>query len=251
LEKKIYYLGGINMEIEELRRLAAKEELSLNYIAKDEIISKILLDLQDFENIILKGGTAINRVYLKNKRFSEDIDFDFISKSSVKQAIPKTKKIIDNLKGFEIAKPRIMKNTIRYDIFYKNPLSHKDRIRLEFRIIKKAKNYAKKIVNFGFVPYESSLLNVYDIEELIMNKIECILNRTEGKDFFDLYYLIKLPHKTIKLLKEKRNETMERINLEEKEIKSAANIINHYIPKTKRPKWGMFLEELKEVIKKY
>ena len=236
------------MEIEELRRISAKEELSLNYIAKDEMISKVLVSLQGFDDIILKGGTAINRVYLKNKRFSEDIDFDLVD-GTLKQALPRTKEIISRLKGFDIAKPRVMKDTIRYDLFYTNPLQHKDRIMLEFRIIKKGQNFTKKIVNFGFVPYDSALLNVYDIEAIIFHKINCIMTRTEGKDFFDLHYLMELPHKPVELLKEEKEKVMERINLEE--VKSAANIINHYIPKNKRPNWIMFLEELKAKIKKY
>jgi len=241
------------MEIEELRRLAAKEELSLNYIAKDEMISKVLISLQGFNDIILKGGTATNRVYLKNKRFSEDIDFDLVFKGSVKQALSRTKEIVNTLKSqeFDIARPRIMKGTIRYDLFYINPLNHKDRIRLEFKIVKNASNYSKKIVNFGFVPYTSSLLNVYDIEEMIMHKVECVLNRIEGKDFFDLYYLTELPHKHIKAIRAKRDMLTQRTNLEEKEIRSTENVINHYIPKGKRPSWSIFLEELKEKIKKY
>ena len=107
------------MDIQELRRLSAKTELSLNFIAKDLMLSKALLGLQnknsmskgDVDNgnvnnddIILKGGTAINRMYLKNKekmRFSEDIDFDIISAKNVKETIPRTKEIMKNLKGFE------------------------------------------------------------------------------------------------------------------------------------------------------
>ena len=238
------------MEIEELRRLAAKEELSLNYAAKDEMISKALADLQGFDDIILKGGTATNRVYLKNKRFSEDIDFDLVFKKTIKQALSRTKEIISKLKEFDIAKPRIMNKTIRYDLFYTNPLSHKDKIRVEFRIVKKASNYSKKIINFGFVPYSSSLLNAYDAEELIKHKTDCIMSRIEGKDFFDLYYLVDLPHKPVKSLKEKKEKIIGRISLEEKEIKSAANIINHYIPRSKRPIWSIFLEDLKKKIKK-
>jgi predicted nucleotidyltransferase component of viral defense system len=239
------------MEMEELRRLAAKEELSLNCIAKDEMISRVLSYLQDVENIILKGGTAINRVYIGNKRFSEDIDLDFIFKGTVKQAIPKTKEIAGRIKGFDIPKPRIMGKTIRYDLFYMNPLNNKDKIRLEFKIKREAKSYNRRIVNFGFVPYSSSLLNVYGIEELIAHKIDCIMNRKEGKDFFDLYYLIELKHGLVKELKEKRDDIIKKIIIEEKEIKSAANIINHYIPRSKRPSWGIFLEELKEKLKKY
>ena len=236
------------MEIDGLRRLAAKEELSLNYIAKDEMISKILEILQEFDDLILKGGTTINRIYLKNKRFSEDIDFDLIFNGEIKQAVKKANEIISKLKEFDIAKPRIMNRTIRYDIFYTNPLNHKDKIMLEFTIIKKASSYNKKIVNFGFVPYNSSLLNVYDIETMIMHKIDCITNRIEGKDFFDIYYLMDLQHKHIKFPKE---EIIERINIEESKIKSVANIINHYIPKKERPDWKIFLEELKKKIEVY
>ena len=239
------------MELDELREISAKEELSLNFIAKDEMISKALLDLQGFDELVLKGGTAINRIYLKNNRFSEDIDFDIIFKGNIKKALPRTNEIVNMLKGFTIEMPRIMKDTIRYDIFYTNPLNHKDKIRLEFTIIKKALNYSKKIVNFGFVPYESALLNVYGIEELIIQKVDCIMNRMEGKDFFDIYYLIDLPHKPINELKKKKEEIIKRISLEENQIKLAANIINHYLPRAKRPNLSIFLEELKEKIKKY
>ncbi|MBI1936390.1 nucleotidyl transferase AbiEii/AbiGii toxin family protein, partial [Candidatus Woesearchaeota archaeon] len=239
------------MELDELRQISAKEELSLNFIAKDEMISRALLDLQGFDDIVLKGGTAINRVYLKNKRFSEDIDFDIIYKGNAKEALPRTKEIVNMLKGFSIERPRIMKNTIRYDVFYINPLNHKDRIRLEFAIIKNALNCSRRIVNFGFVPYESALLNVYDVEELILQKIACIMNRMEGKDFFDIYYLIDLPHKPINKLKKNEKEIIKRISIEEKQIKLIANITNHYLPRAKRPNWSIFLEELKEKIKDY
>lgn len=239
------------MDVDELRRISAREELSLNFVAKDEMISKALLALQGFDDIILKGGTAINRVYLKNKRFSEDIDFDLVFKGTVKEALERTKEVINGLKEFTVARPRIMKETIRYDLYYTNPLDHKDRIMFEFKVIKKASNYSKKIINFGFVPYESVLLNVYEIEGLILQKIGCIMNRIEGKDFFDLYYLIELPHKPVAEVKKNKEEIIRRISLEEKQIKSVANIINHYLPRSSRPNWVLFLEELKEKIRKY
>lgn len=239
------------MELDELRRFAAKEELSLNFIAKDEMISKALTALQGHDDIILKGGTVINRVYLKNKRFSEDIDLDLIFNGTPKEAISRTQAIVNNLTGFTVAKPRIMKSTIRYDLYYNNPLNHKDKIRLEFKVIIKPLQYGKKVVNFGFVPHESALLNVYDIEALILQKIDCILHRIEGKDFFDLYYLIDIPHKHCQELKTMKEDLIKRILLEEKQIEAVANIINHYLPRNQRPQWPSFLEELKKKIQNY
>ncbi len=64
--------------VKEIRKKALETGLSINYIMKDIELSKIFKKLEGkIENIILKGGTALNRVYFsENKRFSEDIDFD-------------------------------------------------------------------------------------------------------------------------------------------------------------------------------
>jgi len=239
------------MDLNELRRISAKEELSLNFTAKDERISSILAGLQGIEGIILKGGTAINRVYLKNKRFSEDIDFDLTSEGSAREVLPNTDSIVKKLEGFRTAKPRIIRDTIRYDLYYTNPLGHQDRIMLEFKPAKKPQAHSKRIVNFGFVPYEAALLEVYDIEALIIQKVDCIMNRTEGKDFYDMYHLLELPHRRLNELKEKKEKILERMNLDEKQVKAIANAMNHYLPRSQRPNWTLFLEELREEIRRY
>ncbi|AFK22074.1 nucleotidyl transferase AbiEii/AbiGii toxin family protein [Pyrococcus sp. ST04] len=62
-----------------LRYIATKTVLGLNYVDKEEKISLLLSQLWEIfgEKSILKGGTALNRVYLAKigaARFSEDID---------------------------------------------------------------------------------------------------------------------------------------------------------------------------------
>lgn len=236
------------MNIDELRRIAAREEISLNFAAKDEMISMVLLQLQGVKDIILKGGTAINRVYTKKRRFSEDIDFDFVFRGTVKEALSQTQKIVEKIKSFAIAKPRIMNQTIRYDLQYFNPLQHKDTVRLEFRIVPSASHYSQKVVNPGFVPADAALLNVYNLEELLRQKIECIFTRKEGKDLFDLYYLLEQSSQPIP--KTKKEKLLQCLNLEAAEIKAIANSLNHYIPRTIRPEWALFIEELREKVRR-
>lgn len=236
------------MELDELRRIAAREELSLNFVAKDEMISKLLVQLQGIDDIILKGGTAINRVYLKKKRFSEDIDFDLLFKGTAKEALVRTNEIVRNITGFTIAKPRIMNHTIRYDLQYTNPLQHKDLVRLEFRVTPSTLRYSKKVVNPGFVPADAALLNVYDLNQLILQKIECVLSRMEGKDLFDLHFLLEISSPPLSPTIKER--IIRRLNLSTAELKSIANSLNHYVPKMLRPEWEVFVEELKEKIRK-
>lgn len=70
-------------DLEILRYLSSKTGLGIKYLSKDEKISILLEQIKDiFPEVILKGGTAINRMYLAKSgvsRFSEDIDLDFVS----------------------------------------------------------------------------------------------------------------------------------------------------------------------------
>ena len=232
------------MDLRELRQLAAKEGISLNYIAKDEKVGDVLAQLQGHEELILKGGTAINRVCLGNKRFSEDIDLDIISDKPSKDAASLAK----GLNGFEVLGPRRMGKTIRYDLYYTNPLEHRDRIMLEFNPLKRAPPFEKRVVNFGFVPHEAALMNVYDVETFIQMKSECVKRRFDGKDFFDLYYLLDLPHGHVLLDKQ---GLLEAIAKAFKGVKPMGNATNHYIPRDSRPVWDLLLHDLKEKVEKY
>lgn len=239
----------VQLNLKELRRLSAEQELSLNYIAKDLMISKCLLELQDFKNIVFKGGTALNRVYLKKigkMRFSEDIDLDYNTIKEPKQVINKINNILQNkLNSFNIARPRIMNKTIRFDLSYINPLQHKDKIKIEFRIKKINEKHSKKIVNFGFVAHDSALLNIYEKEVFIKHKINCILSRKEGKDIYDLYYLLE---DNTDISKRTAQRLLKSLDLNKAEIKQIANSTNHYLQRNLRPNWEEFINELKKKI---
>ena len=130
-----------------------------------------------------------------------------------------------------------MHSVIRYDLFFTNPLGHKDKIRLEFSPGLN-ENYSGKMVSFGFVPAEPAFLNVYDKEVLIAHKTECVKSRKEGKDIYDLYYLSQ-GHSIVD------SKLSEALNLNENELKRIANTANHYIPVKKRPDWKSLIEELR------
>ncbi len=235
------------MDITDLRRLSARHELSLNYIYKDLMISTALLSIKD-DRLVLKGGTAINRLYLKDHaRFSEDIDLDLKTDRSMQEAIAQTKGFMKSVIGFDIEKPRLMGGTIRYDAFFINPLNMKDRIMIEFSPKRHVSKCAKEVVNFGFVPSEAALMHVYSLETLLRQKLDCLLGRTEGKDIYDAFYLADLC--PLRPSKKEYEEMEKKLTLNIKEIKNIANATNHYIPKSLRPEWQSFIIALKEKLR--
>ena len=61
--------------------LAAKYKFRTGIIEKDFYITVILNSVNEklSENIILKGGTLLNKIYFNYKRLSEDLDFTYVS----------------------------------------------------------------------------------------------------------------------------------------------------------------------------
>jgi predicted nucleotidyltransferase component of viral defense system len=238
------------MELKDLRKISLNSGLSINYIIKDKEISKIFSILENkIPSIILKGGTGINRVYFENtKRFSEDLDFDIYSHKSITELKIDLFKILKKeLSNYIVDKPRIMNLTIRYDVKYINKINKKDKIRLEFRYNKSTfpKSVTKKIVNFGFVPYKSSLYYVYDIYELIFQKLAALIGRDDGKDIYDLNNLlcIQFNKKELNKLVSKynkktslnlRTQSITKLKLLLKNKNKVNYFTNHFIQKQKR-----------------
>lgn len=222
-------------EIKEIRKKALDTGLSINYIMKDQELSKIFKLLENkIENIILKGGTALNRVYFKEgKRFSEDIDFDLFTKKDINLVKEDIYKILQKeLKGYILNKPRIMNETIRYDVQYINKFNQKDKIRLEFKVnYKKLPKADLKIINPGEIDKIVSLYKVYSLEELFKQKINAFLNRDEGKDIYDIYNILNIQKQK---LDEKVVLKLNKIINDPLKIKYYNNSTNHFIFKKNR-----------------
>ncbi len=255
-----------------MRKIALEKGLSLNYISKEDKLSFLLSQLEKyFDNCILKGGTAINRAYLQKSgvnRFSEDIDLDYISKKSISENISDIKSKMKNILEFEL-ESHIRHRTIRYDCRYINELNHKDRIIVEFYLSHKyvlaASKINKILIKSNFIETNPCNFKVYSLEDLIARKLVALYNRMEGKDIYDLFYAIDLEFDKNKLNKamdqmlnfykidvakeEFLNELLGKLGDAVKKAGDIGNAANHFIPKTLRPDWHIFIKTLKTKIR--
>lgn len=137
----------------------------------DEVSESVFLK----QNFYFTGGTALSAVYL-NHRLSEDLDFfsenkfDILAISTLVSEWEAKYKFKVTPEDKEVVK-----------IFY-----------LEFPDREKLK------VDFGFYPYKRlkkgifvNGMNVDDILDIAVNKLQTIRQRSQIKDFVDLYFLLK------------------------------------------------------------
>ncbi|CAD5243349.1 nucleotidyl transferase AbiEii/AbiGii toxin family protein [Thermococcus camini] len=252
------------MDEEMLRYLAAKTGLGLNYIAKEERISFLLSQLWEIfgEKAILKGGTALNRVYLAKigaARFSEDIDIDYFN-GDVGTAAEEIKEGMKLVEGFDVKGPRVLHRTFRFDCYYKNPLGNRDRVKVEFYLSRPPYVEARvELVKSPFVGEYPTMFMVYSFEDLLAKKLAALYNRTEGKDIYDSFHALNMEfdekrlENALKLTFEFyhiNNEDflrslIKKLDYAKENARYIGNSTNHFIPKSLRPNWEEMIESLK------
>jgi len=246
-----------------LKYTAARTGLGLNYVDKEERISYLLSQLWEIfgEKTILKGGTALNRVYLAKigaARFSEDIDIDYFN-GSVETSASEIIDGIKKIKGFNVKGPRILHRTFRFDCYYTNTLGNRDRVKVEFYLSRPPYIEAKvELVKSPFVDGYPTMFRVYSLEDLLAKKFTALYNRMEGKDIYDVFHALNMEFEMDKFLKALKL-TLEFYHIEgdfwegliiklseaKKNARWIGNSTNHFIPKALRPNWEELIESLR------
>ncbi len=246
-----------------LRHLAAKTGLGLKYLSKDEKISVLLCDIRTrFSDVVMKGGTAINRAYLAKSgvsRFSEDIFLDVISKDTLPETISSITDRMSMIQNFEVTGPHILHRKLRFDCHYTNEFGDLDRIMVEFYL--SGTQAVKKhdvLIASPFIETYPTIFTIYSLEDLLARKLFALYNRGEGKDIYDLFYILteridyQLFFQSLSYMADYYQTPLETfpIDLVERVQRLKANAFyignatNHFIPRQRRPDWTIFIDTL-------
>ena len=259
------------VELDICREISGRYGLPLQFVMKEFRIFDLLGKIQTansetISNIIFKGGTAINKIYFGDvSRFSEDLDFDEISKDTIITRVNRIKSIINNIEGYEINRIRVLHRTFRFDCFFKNELGQKDLIRIEFNLkhtkTMTANPLVQGIVKSGTTGMVVSGIPTYSLEDLLARKLYALYNRMEGKDVYDVGTgLEKIQDKKIFLkaigcvLKSENKKTVPKEfiremcdKLKNADAKAMKRLTNNYIPVSIRPAdWSVLIDEIIE-----
>jgi len=151
-------------------------------------------------NMVLKGGTGIRKIYIKNYRFSDDLDFtllEMMNKDTLaklaEEAVLEAKEesgvnfsneiqIEENLNGFEV---------IIYFHFLRSsgtPL----KIKLDLTSPQKERILLSVENRSILHPYSDKCqfqIKAYSLEEIMAEKIRSLFERTRPRDLYDVCYL--------------------------------------------------------------
>lgn len=138
------------------------------YVLQDQILN--IVKKQKIQNLYLTGGTALHRFYYTQYRYSQDLDF-FSN---------------NHQEDFDVFLSLLSKNGIKYTLESNNN---------DFKRLLVANELKIDLVN-DTTPYLGNMnfidgINVDNKENIFSNKLSAIISRSEFRDVYDIYVLLK------------------------------------------------------------
>jgi predicted nucleotidyltransferase component of viral defense system len=178
--------GFINSNIEKAVRLLDV----LQFIDKE-------LDPQHTK-LVLKGGTAINLIFMNLPRLSVDIDLDYIGSLDKDIASKERELIMDSLDSFMAKEGYNLSNKSRGSKIlasrtysYINAFGNRDNVKVEINFIDRVHILNPVVVEIEYF-YRHVLVNCPIKEELFGMKICALIDRGKPRDLYDVKNIMAL-----------------------------------------------------------
>ena len=225
----------------ELNEVKEKRKTT-SYYEEKEYLQYIFLNAVSrySDNFVFKGGTCL-RICFGLERASEDLDFSTnLNIKKIKEIVIKCLRDFELLNmNYKIYSEKGHEGNLRIEarfegLFFVGKQSSTNTLKLDFNK-RKIKNKVAKVIQKLFSDVPLFTLVVLDEKEILAEKIRALINRTEPRDFYDVWMLL---NKNVvidkKLLFEKLKEEKSRISdlkFPSKEVyeRDLKNLIN-YVP---------------------
>ena len=174
---------------------------------KDYFLALALKALEEsslYNKLVFKGGTAIHHCYLKQGRFSEDLDFTSLDKNLKSEDVTG---IFTPFHFFEVKKVYTSKATIKIErLKYSGVLDQPNSLKFEIDFIQNVVLPPKQM-KYTNVWGVDVMVNVMDIREIFAEKLRAMSDRARYRDFYDFYLISEKYNldmaETIDLVKQK------------------------------------------------
>jgi predicted nucleotidyltransferase component of viral defense system len=158
---------------------------------------------------VFKGGTVLKKLYFEDYRFSEDLDFTLINNArlpdgqeiSNEQIFEWFRETFEYIKEEANIPLEIIGNNehedggINFYISYIGPLGgqgNNKRVKIDIsRSEQLVFEPVMKDVFIGYTDMEEHQLLCYPLEEVLVEKMRSVMQRMQGRDFYDIWYLLE------------------------------------------------------------
>lgn len=193
----------MELNLRSLQKLQRDTGFNLDFLEKTfhmtEILSGIFKDKQIGSDFALKGGTALNFIYLGLPRLSVDLDLNFTGNLEKKQMLARRKDLPKEISalagslGYRMTKRPSSYIMERYVLRYKRLRGLPDSLRIEINYLERAPfiRITRKTFDHIF-DFEKFKVNTYTIEEIAAMKTKAMVERLYARDIFDIYEISKL-----------------------------------------------------------
>lgn len=192
----------------EIQAIAGKEKVADTQIEKDYIITWLLWGISQIHllrsNLIFKGGTVLRKAYFPDYRYSEDLDFTLsdsdLMDPQIIAAFSQSLELVEEESGIQLKLSEPDKHesgSITFYIYFVGPLGGK----MENRSVKVDLTRGEKVLfeplnlpifkSYLDLPVEDYFLRCYPLEEIMVEKMVALMGRTQPRDLYDIWYLIK------------------------------------------------------------
>ena len=176
-------------------------------IEKDYVLSWILQGVAQHtklsKTIVFKGGTVLKKVYFKDYRFSEDLDFTLLNdKIANKQIFQWFNEIFEFIREEANVPLEIVDNnehedgSINFYISYVGPLGGLGaNKRVKVDISRSEHLEFEPVIQDVFLVYsdqEEHDLLCYPLEEMLVEKLRSVMQRMQARDLYDIWYLMEI-----------------------------------------------------------
>lgn len=191
----------------EIQKKANQVGVRDQQIEKDYILSWILWGVANHEQlskiVVFKGGTVLKKVYFEDYRFSEDLDFTLLDNEITNEQIfDWFKESFEEIKEEANIPLEIIDDNehedggINFYIGYVGPLGgFGNNKKVKVDISRSEKLEFEPVVKSAIVDYsdlEHYKLLCYPLEELLVEKLRCTMQRTQLRDYYDIWYLVEV-----------------------------------------------------------
>ncbi len=199
----------------EIQKKANQVGVRDQQIEKDYILSWILWGVANHEQlsktVVFKGGTVLKKVYFEDYRFSEDLDFTLLNNEIsneqifewfneifdlIKEEANIPLKKIDDDEDDENKLKEEKEDGLNFYIGYVGPLGgFGNNKKVKVDISRSEKLEFEPVVKSAIVDYsdlEEHKLLCYPLEELLVEKLRCTMQRTQPRDYYDIWYLVEV-----------------------------------------------------------